>query len=246
MAITLFRLLLVLSCLTLLLSSPALAQVLVPNTFQAGTPARASEVNENFSVLASGIDDTASQAAANSDAILQLSGNPTLSIYAGAQNIGTYLSVRNGTYGVEYLVLSSTGYVFEVVAQPSLSPDDEEIAPTGIVPPVSLWFEDSLCATEPIVVVDRDATIHRAPPAPYSQGLVVASLNDTTFEQTLYYVPRGSTIRPVYLSSVIRAGDAPCETDVFYETVGIQVLPNDTAVTGVPNFPFASPVLLQR
>jgi hypothetical protein len=40
----------------LLISANALAQTQVPNTFQAGQPARASEVNENFQVLATAVD----------------------------------------------------------------------------------------------------------------------------------------------------------------------------------------------
>jgi len=47
-----------------LLSTAALAQTTVPHNFTAGAPARASEVNANFSALASAIDALAGRVAA--------------------------------------------------------------------------------------------------------------------------------------------------------------------------------------
>lgn len=43
----------------LIVSGSVLAQTQVPNTFQAGQPARAAEVNENFSTLESAVDQNA-------------------------------------------------------------------------------------------------------------------------------------------------------------------------------------------
>ena len=49
----------VLLSICLLLAGVAQAQTQVPNTFQTGQPARAAEVNENFSTLASAVDQNA-------------------------------------------------------------------------------------------------------------------------------------------------------------------------------------------
>jgi hypothetical protein len=50
-------------------SGLALAQTQIPNTFEAGQPARAAEVNENFSALKTGVDNNADALAINEVAI---------------------------------------------------------------------------------------------------------------------------------------------------------------------------------
>ena len=55
-------------------SVPALADdVTIPNVFQAGTPARAAEVNANFSAVESSVDDNAQDIAANVSEISNVS-----------------------------------------------------------------------------------------------------------------------------------------------------------------------------
>ena len=52
-------------------STMAIGQTEVPNTFEAGQPARASEVNENFSAMETAVNDNATALAANETAIQQ-------------------------------------------------------------------------------------------------------------------------------------------------------------------------------
>ena len=48
-----------LGIIALMLSGSLFAQTQVPNTFQAGQPARAAEVNENFSTLSDAVNTNA-------------------------------------------------------------------------------------------------------------------------------------------------------------------------------------------
>jgi hypothetical protein len=70
-----------------LLTSAALAQTQVPNTFQAGQPARAAEVNENFDTIETAVDQNAAD-------ILQVQGLAPLS--AEAAQIQTGLNLTSG------------------------------------------------------------------------------------------------------------------------------------------------------
>ena len=60
---------LVLGIITLTFSGGSFAQTQVPNTVQAGQPARAAEVNENFSTLESVVNQNASDADARLSAL---------------------------------------------------------------------------------------------------------------------------------------------------------------------------------
>ena len=55
----------------------------IPNTFQSGTPARAAEVNENFSAVEAEVDDNAADTASNTTEI----GNNTTGINANSADI---------------------------------------------------------------------------------------------------------------------------------------------------------------
>ena len=72
----------------LLGSNVAAQNVDVPNTFQAGTPARASEVNENFSALAAEI--TANRAALQPQ-FLEISIEQSIHHLGDGMNFGTYV-----------------------------------------------------------------------------------------------------------------------------------------------------------
>ena len=56
----------------------------IPNTFKAGTPARAAEVNDNFTAVEASVDDNAQDIAANT---LQI-GNVSTGVSTNTQGIG--------------------------------------------------------------------------------------------------------------------------------------------------------------
>lgn len=72
----------ILICGTLVLASAANAQTEVPNTFEAGTPAHAAEVNENFDTLETAIDENA-----NSNTQLRIDLDNEVSILQGEQAV---------------------------------------------------------------------------------------------------------------------------------------------------------------
>ncbi len=89
--------------LLMLLSTGIFSQV--PNTFQAGTPAKASEVNENFTYLVNKIDslmsliDTFKQESSAHDSLItglsNLSDSAYLKISNNALSIGTVMGLMN-------------------------------------------------------------------------------------------------------------------------------------------------------
>ncbi len=66
----------VLGIIALMVSGSSFAQTQVPNTFQAGQPARATEVNENFTTLSGAVDTNAAAVSTNATAIQILEGTP--------------------------------------------------------------------------------------------------------------------------------------------------------------------------
>ena len=79
--------------IALIVSTSLFAQTQVPNEFQSGQPARAAEVNENFSTLESAIDQ-------NAATIQQIPAGPQGDVGPqgppGAQGIVLLSSVTNG------------------------------------------------------------------------------------------------------------------------------------------------------
>lgn len=88
----------------LLVSAGALAQTTIPNTFTAGSPARASEVNANFTALA----NAANALDARLDALEAANGALTAADVAGTYRV---LSVRNsnGSLSATRRFFSSSG-----------------------------------------------------------------------------------------------------------------------------------------
>jgi len=93
-----------------ILGGPASAQVTVPNTFAAGSPARASEVNANFQALATAINNLGAR-------VSKLEGNIVAADLAGAYTLTrlqTELGGGNSAYVAVYtatdnLVLAADG-----------------------------------------------------------------------------------------------------------------------------------------
>jgi len=87
-----------------------LAQTQVPNTFQAGQPASAAEVNENFSVLESAVNKNADDIAAS----------------AGSASAGFNLALVDGTTGVQVGISGAGGDVWKLI-----TPQGDELVQYG-------------------------------------------------------------------------------------------------------------------
>lgn len=100
-----------------LVSSAALAQTEVPNTFESGQPANAADVNANFTALATAIDNLATRVttleSASGDSALTLEdlvGNTyCIAFFGNLAGIGETNFARFGSYiGSGKLTISST------------------------------------------------------------------------------------------------------------------------------------------
>jgi hypothetical protein len=79
-----------LAAICMFMSGVAIGQTQVPNTFQAGTPAKAAEVNANFAAVATAANDNAQNIADSSSVLANVSQNVsgnTQNIAANTQNI---------------------------------------------------------------------------------------------------------------------------------------------------------------
>jgi len=78
----------------------------VPNTFQAGTPARAADVNANFTAVEMSVDNNAAGIAANSS----ITSNNITEIQINATNIATNTAAiaANGAFDVYYRTAGGT------------------------------------------------------------------------------------------------------------------------------------------
>jgi len=94
----------------LLFSGTTLAQTQVPNTFQAGQPASAAEVNENFSALESAVDKNADDIAA----------------LGGSVGTGFNLALLDATTGVQVGISGAGGDVWKLI-----TPQDDELVQYG-------------------------------------------------------------------------------------------------------------------
>ena len=116
----------------LTLVSSTRAQTEVPNTFQSGTPARASDVNANFDTLESAIDSNSANIAANSVtigsietlaqnnalAISQIGGGSGVGVFdQSGVEIGKFVTLRRiNAFDPIFYVLSDQGIIFTVHA----------------------------------------------------------------------------------------------------------------------------------
>lgn len=86
------------------LSAAASAQVTVPNTFAAGAPARAADVNANFQALVTGINALSSR-------VSKLEGQITSSDLVGTYTINQFQSELGGGASVRVAVYTGGGTV---------------------------------------------------------------------------------------------------------------------------------------
>jgi len=247
---------LIAAAVTVFLSTVALGQTEVPNDFQAGTPARAAEVNDNFSTLESAVNQNASDIAnstseinsnteliqANTEAIS--ANGQGIQVLAAGTSIGLFVEFARSRPGIEgFRTLSNTGYLFDVIA----AIDAAELG-AGDPPPPStagdlffdlVWFEFAGCTGQAYTNAHPSGRIYTLESL---QGFVFRSIDPTDPVQT-YYVPTGSLVVDLIVS-YRRTYEGGC---VFVGTPTnrfVPVFPNDPVVTGVPNGSFAEPILL--
>ncbi len=245
------RFLQVVTIATAFIVSPiALAQTQVPNEFQSGTPARATEVNANFDALESAIDQNASvlqgeQAVQNDrldsieDAIAQLSSlRAPLLVEANSQILGIYISGQSA-----FRVYTDQGYFFDVHSARNTSvwnPPGDMFVTTD----QGVYYDEPGCSGQGWIPTTNNQP-EIAPlysPTAITHGLVFRHESGRTF-----YVPKNVIPRPTPpLSQSQRLPDGSCVGPGILPDYSVDVLPNDPAVTGVPNEIIQRPIRLVR
>ena len=221
----------------LIFSGVAFGQTQVPNTFQSGQPARASEVNDNFSTLETAVNTNATNisageaiVSANTLAITAVVAITIPRMKSNGQDIGSLL---DGTMLADFVaVLSNTGYTFQMstgeqVAGNTALPN----LPPGTIKRQKLWYATTNCTGQAYV---GSITLNQI--SYFGNGAVIASenWNDPT---GIYYSPKGSTFIP---GIIIRSKteDQGLQAVSITEPVSltmdvIEVFPNDPQITGV-------------
>jgi hypothetical protein len=200
------------SAIVLLLSSSVFAQTQVPNTFQSGQPARASEVNENFSELETAVNQNASDVTSNAAVIaantnaIQGTGIPRV-LDGGDNLIGYLVNIEDSNQSID--VLTEQGYIRSGLA---FSNGQEPF-------PGTVWFSGGNCT----------GTAYTDMPNGF-----VRVLYDETGVEKLYYADKNSAaqVSPTILSLT---GNAGCSAYCCAISRAWPVLPNDPVITGFSN-----------
>ncbi|MGB7215658.1 MAG: hypothetical protein WBE98_11520 [Gammaproteobacteria bacterium] len=232
------------------------AEVEIPHQFEAGTPAVAEEINENFSALAESIE-LLSEALVELESQVENEGG-ALSVYVDGARVGTFLAplgvkqlhildpAQPPTLGntLEFVAsesvanahaleaLSDKGYLFRVATDPML----EE----GTLMPASFIYLDAQCAGTPYLQVRLPTDLLRGVsmlnPWVLNQGIVVGGVPGNPDRE--YYVPAGAQAQEFQFTQAYVLH--PLVNMCFpYDPVPViklvEIFPNDPSVTGVPN-----------
>jgi hypothetical protein len=240
-------------------------------TFTSGTPAKASEVNDNFSAVKTAVDDNAANIATNAaegvrfdelqeqiDALTTVVANLSLGsgsvlVLANSQSIGLLLDMESDSNVLRYsyMTRSSRGYIFRVYIfdggfLPGPSEEGHLVAERRIYfsSPgclgqayysalsmsfgLALWPENNVGPSDERVLV-REGLVFRNP--------------DSSAAVENYYIAKGAVIDDAALTMSAFEDGIGC-VDGTTTIPAVPVLPNDPAITGVPNIPFALPITL--
>ncbi len=223
--------------ITFLYSTMAIGQTEVPNTFQSGQPARAAEVNDNFTTLESAVNDNSTDIASNTTAIISNDGaiqanSQTIAavatiaiprVKANGQDIGTLFSSLwsdEEPLSIFLWVVSDAGYLFSIYMPGS------GIATPGAIRPRIVEFSTTNCTGQAYLPSSNDQLKWLL-----GSGVVFAFFGNDPLD--VYYSPSGS----VSMSGIVtqsRLIDSGCEQPISSSTDLIAVFPNDPLVTGVP------------
>ena len=209
-----------LSVIALIAAGPALAQTQVPHQFQAGEPARAAEINENFSALESATNKLSSFP-------------PPLLVEAAGKRLGTLVSAE-----YFFLVYTEEGYFFQIFADKNTSIWDSP-GDLFLTNDARVYYATPCDGQGYIPTQKENATGYS--PVPVTQGIVFRNQAGETF-----YVPKTAVPAMGRQLDYVRQQDGSCDFvgSVFNWT--IEILPNDPTITGVPNTPIEPPVRIVR
>ena len=211
------------------------AQTQVPHDFQAGTPARAAEVNENFTAVEMGIDQNASDIAVNTNdlanhdlsiqdnsaAISALSTGIGIQVFSQGISIGRLI----GTDGTDFkqaalYLISNQGYLFRILR--GVTPSSPPVF-GDYIEPEAILFDGAGCTGNAWVQLVNVGYADEF-------GLVIRDRFEPS--SNIWYVTRGSQVSPsVNYQSFTTSTE--CVESVGTVPDVYPLLPNDEAITGV-------------
>lgn len=216
----------------LLLAGPIGAQTQVPNTFQAGQPARAAEVNDNFTAVEASVDDNAADIAnnavtiqSNTTSIAALTAGSGILAYSQGVPIGRVLSPGDGSQTHIWL-LSDAGFAFSVEASPN--------ANSYLGGAKTIYYSGVNCTGQSFIDQNSDW-----------QNIVgrVFKTDGANPPFTFYTLRGGSPVTQNQVVASFTANDL-CTNRIETKPGVFEVFPNDEAVTGVPNAAPTGPLML--
>jgi len=223
--------------------------VTIPNAFVAGTPAKAADVNANFSAVATAVNGSAQDIASLQSSVQTLQSAPTGGVMVSVNGtaVGSLLQQQfacSDGYGLGVCISGNFFWVIATLNSKGFSaflyPGNASfgLAEGNLVVPHQVYFDQTNCAGNEYAGFGVDGL------AAYQlrQGVVLGAIDPTDANQS-YYV-KGSPVSPTIMSyqtvqttgsysgsltaPVCSNGSAPSGIALFAMT------PNNPAVTGVP------------
>ena len=210
--------------------------VTIPNTFQAGTPARAADVNANFTAVEASVDDNAADIANNVTAIqtntlsiAAISSVGGVGVYSGGVRLGAVL-VKELTSTGKIWVLSSQGYLFEMGLY-----GGARAAGGHLGTQTTVYYSELNCQGRAFIV--------RPNSFPTPLGFVFRVGDGPPV--IAYYTPRDtSEVIENQLTESYLINGISCQTRTETQSAVFEVFPNDQAITGVSETPPAGAIQL--
>jgi len=234
--------------MSLLTASVYAGQATIPTTFVSGTPAKAGEVNANFNAVKTAIDDNDARITTNATATSQAAKRAVV-VDANNQIIGEIF----GGIGVNIpVIMTAQGFAASVSLNTGIIDND---SPT-------VYFTGSNCTGTAYMDWFNDSggdvavglVLNILIPVTGPGMITLDSAGNPVLSPVDYrYIPKTPTFADnVAVQSSIGGffGSSTCSTPAVNSTTslvrGVEVFPNDPAITGVPNGPFAAPLKYDR